>query len=464
MPRMWAPQMATVEAPMTRREEWARQQTPTDDFEWARQQTPADDGLLYHESCMGQQPQPMQMMVMPVQMGQWEHQAQLPVYDSREIRPPATVVQPPTYTYSTREHQRCCPATEPETNAPLRRAVEGAMLPEELTVMRKALAEMQQVRASSMDSLPSYQASTRLPAQSLSMDSLSSYQGRKRLSAASTDSLPSYQASTMDSLPPMDGVDFDTALPSGGVGQTQAAVLMKALTGGDGQAKAEALEQVAASMWPMTVQRHGCRVAQKAFEVADQGQKNLLAEGLRGHIREAVESPHGNHVVQKCIESAPEEGAQLVLDEMRGNFLFFSRRRFGCRVIERLLEHCSSSQVVELAEEVMREADMLIQHPYGNFVIQHMLRFGSSDDQHQIVDMLVRDIYILSKHRVASHVIEAALAHGCPKDRSLLIDALSADPTELALLAQSHYGGFVAREMMRVQADMTLEDEVPIMF
>jgi len=96
--------------------------------------------------------------------------------------------------------------------------------------------------------------------------------------------------------------------------------------------------------------------------------------------------------------------------------------------------------------------------------MQYMLKYGSSEDRHQIVEILVRDIYNLSKHRVVSHVIEAALAHCSPEDRSLLIEALSADQTELALLAQSHYGSFVAREMMRVQADMSLGDEVPIMF
>lgn len=96
--------------------------------------------------------------------------------------------------------------------------------------------------------------------------------------------------------------------------------------------------------------------------------------------------------------------------------------------------------------------------------MQHLLKYGAFEDRHQIVEFLLRDIYILSKHRVASHVIEAALAHSCPDDRSLLIQALSADQAELALLSQSHYGSFVVREMMRVQAELALGDEVPIMF
>merc|ERR1719375_2618648 len=229
-------------------------------------------------------------------------------------------MQPSFRTQSMPGYQKSfSPVPELESNAQLRRSVEGAMLPEELTVMRKALLEMQQVRGASQPS--------------------------------TMDSLPSYQGTTMDSLPSMDAADLDSTALSGGVGQTQAAALVKSLTGSDEGARAQALEQITVSMWPMAVQRHGCRVAQKAFEVANEFQKNLLAEGLRGHIREAVESPHGNHVVQKCVESGCVQGVQIVFDETRGAFAFFARRRFGCRVLERLLEHCIGPQVSEIGEE-----------------------------------------------------------------------------------------------------------------
>jgi len=344
----------------------------------------------------------------------------------------ATVLTTPPGKNSIPDYQkRWCLAPEPEANAHLRNGVETAMMPAELTVMRKALADMQRVRAAQPSSL---------------------------------DSLPSYQGTTMDTLPSLDAEDLDNGPRAAGVGQTKAASLMKALTGCDERTRAEAVEQVADSMWPMAVQRHGCRVAQKAFEVADREQKNLLAEGLRGHIREAIESPHGNYVVQRCVESNSVEGTQIVVDEMRGASLFFSRRRFGCRVIERLLEHCTRPQVSEIGQEVMREADELITHPFGNFVMQHMLKYGAAEDQHQIVKFLVRDIYNLSKHRVASHVIETALAHSGPEDRRLLMQALSENPAELAHLAQSHYGSFVAREMMRVQADSSPGGKTPRMF
>merc|ERR1712216_438789 len=181
---------------------------------------------------------------MPMQGSQWDHQAQFPAYGTDSRRDSYPSMHTSRNTHFTSDPQRCCPAPEPEVQAPMRNA--AAMLPEELSVMRKALAEMKQVRA----------------AKSVSMDNL-----------------PSYQGSTMDSLPSVD--DLDGALPSGGVGQTQAAALMKALTGSDQQAKGEALEQVADAIGPMSVQRHGCRVAQKALEVADMDQKNMLAEGLR---------------------------------------------------------------------------------------------------------------------------------------------------------------------------------------
>jgi len=409
----------TAESSWARQREWARQQTPTDDSEWARQQTPVADIMPYQQSFMNQQPQLMQMMVMPMHVAYWGHQAQLPLHGNDCRKDGIAMKAPPGKNSMTDYHVQ------------LRHGVESAMLPGELTVMRKALADMQRVR----------------PSQSSSMDSL-----------------PSYQGTTMDTLPAMDSEELSSGPRTAGGAQTKAASLMKALTGCDERTRAEAVEQVADSMWPMAVQRHGCRVAQKAFEVADGDQKNLLAEGLRGHIREAIESPHGNYVVQRCVESNSVEGTQIVVDEMRGASLFFSRRRFGCRVIERLLENCTRPQVSEIGQEVMREADELITHPFGNFVMQHILKYGAAEDQHRIVKFLVRDIYNLAKHRVASHVIEAALAHSCPEDRRLLLQALSADPSELALLSQSHYGCFVAREMTRMKWDMAPGANAPRMF
>merc|ERR1719379_1572852 len=197
-------------------------------------------------------------------------------------------------------------------------------------MMQRALAEMQRIRS----------------AQPPSTESPSTQQGQPTPQPTGRES----PECSEDSLPSVEAPEVDNPPSSGLLGQAQASEIIKALTSWDDSTRKEALEQVISAIWPMAVQRHGCRVAQKAFEVADQDQKDLLAEGLRGHIREALESPHGNYVVQKCVESTVK-GAEIVLEEMCGAFLFFSRRRFGCRVIERLLENCSNPQVSELARE-----------------------------------------------------------------------------------------------------------------
>lgn len=240
--------------------------------------------------------------------------------------------------------------------------------------------------------------------------------------------------------------------------------VMKDLMGSDECTKAKALRQVADSMWQEAMQNHRCRVVETAFDVADQDEKNMLAEGFRGRIKVAIESPTGTHVVLNCIEANSVIGAEIVMDEIRDDFPFFAKHRFGCRVLQGLLEHCTHTQVSQMVDEIMLHVRDLITHPFGNFVIQHILKYGTSEDRQGIVRYLVMEIFNLSRHSVASHVVEAAFEHGSPDDKSLLVEVLSSNPAELALLGQSHVGSGVARKMMRVQAGNTFQEDVPRMF
>merc|ERR1711933_104035 len=58
----------------------------------------------------------------------------------------------------------------------------------------------------------------------------------------------------------------------------------------------------------LAIEKDGCRVLQKAIEVADNADKRRIAESLKNHITALVEDKHGNYVVQKIIEEcAPQE-------------------------------------------------------------------------------------------------------------------------------------------------------------
>lgn len=217
----------------------------------------------------------------------------------------------------------------------------------------------------------------------------------------------------------------------------------------DSGARAAVLQQVTGRMWQLASTQSGCRVVQKALEVADTQERVLLALQLQGHVREACSSPHANHVLQKCIELMPAERMEFVLQELKGHAIAASRHRYGCRVLERLIEHCSSSQTEALVDEVLTGAAQLCRHTFGNFVVQHILVHGLEEQRHKVADILGADIQRLARHRVASHVVRCALVHCAQEDRSQLALAMSADAAEFADLAHHHCGSFVVREMKR---------------
>jgi len=206
----------------------------------------------------------------------------------------------------------------------------------------------------------------------------------------------------------------------------------------------ELVDWITSKAWPMAAMRHGTRIVQKAFDVLESTDKVLLAEGLKGHVQEALESPHANHVLQKCVETMPPAQIRFVLEEMVGYGAFFARRRFGCRVIERLLEHCPGPYVASLIDEILADAEKLCRHPFGNFVVQHVLEHGTVEQQKQVADILRANILHLARHRIASHVVEAAFVHCACEDKQALVEAMGTDTTDLS---RTRYGSFVVREM-----------------
>eukprot|EP00929_Paragymnodinium_shiwhaense_P073661 TRINITY_DN37620_c0_g1_i1.p1 TRINITY_DN37620_c0_g1~~TRINITY_DN37620_c0_g1_i1.p1 ORF type:complete len:686 (-),score=129.74 TRINITY_DN37620_c0_g1_i1:125-2182(-) len=222
------------------------------------------------------------------------------------------------------------------------------------------------------------------------------------------------------------------------------------LANGGAEVRSRVLDRVVTSLWPLASQPGGCRVVQKALEVADAPVRLSVAQQLQGHVLEAVASPHANHVLQKCIVMLPAEQVSFILEELKGNAATVARHRYGCRVIERLIEHSSQEDVKPLVDEVLSGTDKLCRHAFGNFVIQHILEHGTDHQRQGVAAVLCQDAVRFAKHRVASHVVKAALQHCGTGEREKLVQALTADPVELSELAHHHCGSFVVRELRRV--------------
>merc|ERR1719265_205219 len=214
----------------------------------------------------------------------------------------------------------------------------------------------------------------------------------------------------------------------------------------------------------LALSTHGCRIVQKAFDIACGDEKRELAIKLHGHVKELLESQHGNHVLQKCIEVLPPHAVQFIIDELAFwpmSWVGVAKHRFGCRVIERLLEHCPEDMTVPLTDAVVSDASALARHPYGNYVVQHVLEYGTDVHRKLLVSALVdTGIAFLAQHRIASNVIESALGRVCSADQQIIGLALLAAPQTLLVVGCSRYGTHVVNRLVEVLAPGPLRVEV----
>jgi len=177
-----------------------------------------------------------------------------------------------------------------------------------------------------------------------------------------------------------------------------------------------AIKWVVSSTRLLAFTRRGCRIVQRALEVAVWEDQERLVKKLEGLVLEALRSPHANYVLQKCFEIMPPHNLQFVLSELTGHGATVARHRFGCRILQRILEHCPPDQKEQLIAEVLMCTPQLARHTYGNFVIQHILQYGTSCQVHQIADVLLADAMRFATHRVASHVMSCAMSCCSPDD------------------------------------------------
>lgn len=202
----------------------------------------------------------------------------------------------------------------------------------------------------------------------------------------------------------------------------------------------------------------GCRVVQKALEVAGGPDRASLVEFFRTHVNELVLSPNGNHVLQKCIEVMPPGTVQFIVEELTafpGGWLALSQHCFGCRVAERLLEHCPEEHTAPIVAEVIANVQTLCRHPYGNYVVQHALEYSSSELRVQIITAMAEDPDIgnLAQHRMASHVIERVLDLSDAEGRQVLVRAILAEPFALIRMACSRCGSFLTQRLLELPLD-----------
>lgn len=214
---------------------------------------------------------------------------------------------------------------------------------------------------------------------------------------------------------------------------------------------------------------NGCRVIQKAIDIASSSEQTLLVKELRGSIEDLYKSPWGNHVVMKLIVVMPPTSLAFLVTELAGKAVVAARHQYGCRIFERLIEHFPADHIVGLIDEILREAEPLCRHRFGNFVMQHLLEFGSESWKHLIAERILSSLPQLAKHRTASHVVQRALEFCSEPVQRVLASALinAEGHDSLVAVACTRYGSYVVHELAKTPgkeaAKKVLEENVSVL-
>merc|ERR1712232_141847 len=97
-------------------------------------------------------------------------------------------------------------------------------------------------------------------------------------------------------------------------------------------------------------------------------ERTKLADGLRGHVWEALQCPNANHVLQKCIQTMKPSAIQFIINEIMSQRCAPSRvaeHKFGCRIIVHLIAYCDGEQLHTLVNSILCDARKLATHVFG---------------------------------------------------------------------------------------------------
>ena len=197
---------------------------------------------------------------------------------------------------------------------------------------------------------------------------------------------------------------------------------------------------------------HGCRLVQRALALADDAGRVEIAQELRGHICEVLESPHGNHVLQRIIELMRPSVISFVLGELTACMTpqELAKHRYGCRILERIIEHFPPRLLATSVDALLADAWDLCRHVYGNFVIQHLLEHGQQAHRRLIIHLLCGDPTTAALDPFACNVLDKGLSYGSVEDQQRIANVVLREGAVLSKMARLRNGFAATQRLMLV--------------
>jgi hypothetical protein len=212
------------------------------------------------------------------------------------------------------------------------------------------------------------------------------------------------------------------------------------------------LDEIVAQVRRISEHKIGCRSMQDILSssIIPEAAKARVAQGLRGHVRVAVEHPHANFVMQHMVDSMTPPNLSFMLEEMAGNARVIAEHKIGCRIMQRLLEHFPPNLIEPLFQEILRDwavVEGLCRHQFGTHVMAHICTFGTPEQRGIVVQVIQQNPVGIATDVAGSNVVKKALklpgSHVDPLALTLLCDEGTFQE-----LACSAHGNFVARVLV----------------
>jgi len=196
-------------------------------------------------------------------------------------------------------------------------------------------------------------------------------------------------------------------------------------------AESEAIETIPETkpkddLLKLSLDRLGCWTVQAMIPKFTNVELEELAQQLKGHVREVIESPHGNHVMQKFIEYTSPLRLGFVLRELStwAPAHLLAQHRYACRILERILEHFPEKAIAGMLKSLVDHTEELMVHRYGNYVIRVLAEQGPEQAKAAVHHTLRKHLVRLARNDKGCTLVDVLLSYGEVKEHKPIVQEL----------------------------------------
>jgi hypothetical protein len=200
-----------------------------------------------------------------------------------------------------------------------------------------------------------------------------------------------------------------------------------------------------------TVQNAMVVAAERGYASGQWDDAWAMISGLRGHVRQAFESPFANYVLSRIFEVMPTELVTILAEELRPCAVEAAKHRFGCRCMVRLIRHHAyggDETVLAVIHDLVSELSALGRAQFGTHVVQELVDCGLPEHRRAVSKALKGGLHRESKNRFTGRIVEKALLNCDADDVNDMVDEFLNHKDGVRQLIDNEFGARVVRVLL----------------